>query len=296
MHAYIVYQLLAKRIERDLLLISAILANQPGSRPGMTRSSKMPVTEALKPEQVDNRLYPAVVKVLDTVLQSLDQMRVLSIVDDNPDLAAAVEARASFTRARRLVATSDKPYFASADRFYRCLYLARCYTPAKRYAEALTLIQHAIIHVRETISALSLANRDPISESSPCFFPLNNTDMRELETGLSADALQFKRDWFAYNGGAFDDEGAKTYKKPTFFNVALNYVELDMNKLLERAGKPPVAPEPAEAAAVPIQQPVIDKKVQPRAKVEEMRPASPEPQAPTRSGLSSLLGGWWGRS
>jgi signal recognition particle subunit SRP68 len=111
-HAYIVYQLLAKRIERDLLLTSAILANQPGSRPGMTRSSKMPVTKALKPEQVDSRLYPAVVKVLDTVLQSLNQMRVLSIVDDNPDLAAAVEARASFTRARRSVAISGKCYFA----------------------------------------------------------------------------------------------------------------------------------------------------------------------------------------
>ncbi len=75
----------------------------------MTRSSKMPVAKVLKPEQVDSRLYPAVVKVLDTVLQSLNQMRVLSIVDDNPDLAAAVEARGCFTRARRSVTISDNP-------------------------------------------------------------------------------------------------------------------------------------------------------------------------------------------
>ena len=101
MHAYIVYQLLARRIERDLLLVSAILANQPGSRPGMTRGPKLPAPIALKPEQVDGRLYPAVVRVLDTVLQSLSQMRALSIVDDNPSLAAAVEARVSFTKARR---------------------------------------------------------------------------------------------------------------------------------------------------------------------------------------------------
>ncbi|KAK2462109.1 hypothetical protein APHAL10511_006572 [Amanita phalloides] len=276
-HAYIVYQLLAKRIERDLLLVSAILASQPGSRPGMARGSKMPVAKVLKPEQVDGRLYPAVVKVLDTVLQSLNQMRVLSIVDDNPDLAAAVEARASFTRARR------------------CLYLARCYTPVKRYPEALTLVQHANIHVRETINTLSLANRDPISDSSPCFFPLNNTDMKELETGLAADGLQFKRDWYAHSGGALDDEGAKAYKKPVFFNIALNYVELDMDKLLERAGKKPPAPTTV-VYPTPLQQPVVEKKVQSRAKVEDVRSDTPEPQASARSGLSSLLGGWWGKN
>ncbi|KAF8640828.1 hypothetical protein AX17_000477 [Amanita inopinata Kibby_2008] len=282
-HAYIVYQLLSRRIERDLLLVSAILANQPGSRPGMTRSSRMPAPNTLKPEQVDSRLYPAVVRVLDTVLQSLNQMRSLSIIDDNPDLAAAVEARASFTRARR------------------CLYLARCYTPVRKYAEALSLLQHANIHVRETISTFSLANRDPISDMHPCFFPLNNTDMKELEAGLVADGLQFKRDWFTHNGGALDQDMAKTYKKPVFFNIALNYVELGMDRLLERAGKKPPSPGPVQAvpgSIATVQQPTvtIEKKVTARAKVEEVQPATPEPQAPPRSGLSNLLGGWWGRS
>ncbi|PFH50722.1 hypothetical protein AMATHDRAFT_75412 [Amanita thiersii Skay4041] len=281
-HAYITYQLLSRRIERDLLLVSAILANQPGSRPGTVRSTKVPTSKALKPEQVDGRLYPAVVRVLDTILQSLNQMRALSIVDDSPDLAAAVEARVSFTRARR------------------CLYLARCYTPTRKYAEALTLIQHANIHIRETISTLSLASRDPISDTSPCFFPLNNTDMRELETGLIADGLQFKRDWFTYNGGALDEGANKTYKKPVFFNIALNYAELDMDRLLERAGKAVPAAQPAfipEPKVIPIAQPpVVEKKAPARARVEEVRPATPEPQAPVRSGLSSLLGGWWGRS
>lgn len=281
-HAYIVYQLLARRIERDLLLISAILANQPGSRPGMVRSSKLPPPKALKPEQVDGRLYPAIVRVLDTVLQSLNQMRALSIVDDNPNLAAAVEARASFTRARR------------------CLNLARCYTPVKKYVEALTLIQHAHIHVRETISTLSLATRDPVSETNPCFFPLNNTDMKELEAGLAADGLQFKRDWFVHNGGTIDEDGAKAYKKPTFFNIALNYVELDMDSLLERAGKKQgqLTPKPATAPVAhiaPVQQPPVEKKAPLKAKVEEIRPSTPELQAASRSGLSSLLGGWWGR-
>jgi len=188
-----------------------------------------------------------------------------------------VEARVSFTRARR------------------CLYLARCYTPIQKYAEALTLVQHANIHVRETISTLLLASRDPISETSPSFFPLNNTDMRELEAGLAADGLQFKRDWFEHNGGVLDEEGIRAYKKPIFFNIALNYIELDMDRLLERAGKKEHVPKPA-VQAITVQQTLIEKKPPPKARIEESQPATPEPPTAPRSGLSSLLGGWWGRN
>ena len=133
-----------------------------------------------------------------------------------------------------------------------------------------------------------MTDTDPISTSSPCFFPLNVTDIKELESSLSSDSLRFKRDWFAYNGGSAVTDG-KTYRKPLFFNIALNYVELDMDRLMERAGKKP--------AVLPIQaQPMPDKKSVAKAKVEELRPATPEPQAPSRGGLTSLLGGWWGRS
>jgi signal recognition particle subunit SRP68 len=92
-HAYLVYQLLSRRIQRDLLLVSALLSSQHSQavRPGM----------APKVQTVDGRLYPAIVKLLDTVLQGLTQMRTLSIVDDSPDLALAVEGRISFTKAQR---------------------------------------------------------------------------------------------------------------------------------------------------------------------------------------------------
>ncbi|TFK38609.1 hypothetical protein BDQ12DRAFT_630330 [Crucibulum laeve] len=276
-HAYIIYQLLSRRIQRDLLLVSALLVTEPEGKPGAHTTSK---GKSAKPEQVDSRLYPAVVKLLDTVLQSLTQMRTLSIVDDSPDLASAVEARISFTKTRR------------------CLYLARCYAPVKKYAEALTLLQHATIHSRETISTLSLSDSDPISTAKPSFFPLNDTDVKELEASLASDSLQFKRDWFAYNGGSVNGD-PKAYKKPLFFNIALNYVELDMNRLLERAGKQPSPPSAAVAAAAPSQskpEPPLEKKPIARAKVEESRSATPEPQAAPRGGLSSLLGGWWGKS
>lgn len=102
-HAYIVYQLLSRRIQRDLLLVSALLASQQNAGIGLRTLQKSitPTKSSLKPEQVDGRLYPAVVKLLDTVLQSLGQMRTLNIVDDSPDLASAVEMRIAFTKARR---------------------------------------------------------------------------------------------------------------------------------------------------------------------------------------------------
>jgi signal recognition particle subunit SRP68 len=102
LHAFIIYQLLSRRIQRDLLLISTLLLSQDTATVHLVAGAKK-ISSILKPEaqQVDGRLYPAVVKLLDTVLQSLNQMRSLSIVDESPDLASAVEARLSFSKGRR---------------------------------------------------------------------------------------------------------------------------------------------------------------------------------------------------
>lgn len=253
-HAYIVYQLLSRRIQRDLLLVSALLTSH---RP---QASAKP-----KKEHVDARLYPAVVKLLDTVIQGLAQMRNLSIVDESPDLASAVEARLTFTKARR------------------CSYLSQCYVAVKKYAEALSLIQHATIYLRETRSTLSIFSEDPISSGSPAYYPLTSSDLDVLESTITQDGLTIKNEWFAYNGGSIDADN-KTYKKPLFFDIALNYVQLDMDRLQERAGKVS-APVLVPVQAVPA-----------KSRLEEVaRPKTPEPQAPARGGLSSLLEGWWGR-
>jgi signal recognition particle subunit SRP68 len=106
-----------------------------------------------------------------------------------------------------------------------------------------------------------------------------------LEGDLSADGLLLKRDWFSYNGGSVDTDD-KSHKKPLFFDIALNYVQLDMDRLQERAGRKPATKSTAAKA---------EPKQVARAKVEEQRPATPEPQATPSGGLSSLLGGWWGR-
>lgn len=274
-HVFIVYHLLARRIQRDLLLITTILAQSAQT----TRKSfgNKAASSKSQAEPVDTRLYPAVVKLFDTILQSLNQMRTLSIVDESPDLSAAVDSRVSFTNARR------------------CRYLALTYVPVKKYGEALTLVQRSNIHLREARSMLSTVHSDPILHGDPAFYPIAADDLDLLDKELAEDGSRFKNDWFTYNGGSLSVDN-KDYKKPLFFDVALNYVQLDMNRLQERAGK---QPQRAVLAAAPIrtEDPTADKRPVAKAKLEEIqRPATPEPSASAAGGgLGSLLGGWWGR-
>ena len=99
LHAFIVYQLLSKRIERDLTLVSALIASSNGNQKRIEKHKQD--TSATKPRQIDARFNPAVVKLLDTTIQSLTHMRSLSVVDESPDVANAVEARLAFTKSRR---------------------------------------------------------------------------------------------------------------------------------------------------------------------------------------------------
>ena len=106
---------------------------------------------------------------------------------------------------------------------------------------------------------------------------------------MVSDSLQFKRDWFAYNGGSLEADPTM-YKKPLFFNIALNYVELDMDRLQERTGKKPIAPLTSSLAVSKA------KSESSKAKVEEHIEPAPQPPPQARAGLSSLLGGWWSKT
>ena len=89
-HSFITYQLLSRRTERDSLLIDALIQGQE-----QTTKTAAPDSPS------DPRVFPAVVKILDTVLQSLTQMRGLTIVDESPDVTSATEARIAFIKSRR---------------------------------------------------------------------------------------------------------------------------------------------------------------------------------------------------
>lgn len=168
------------------------------------------------------------------------------------------------------------------DGMDRCFFLAQCYVAVKRYGEALTLIQHATLHVRETRSVL--ATLAGISTPADTSYPLAVASVDVLESTVSTGAADTKNEWFAYNGGTLEGD-PKTYKKPLFFDIGLNYVQLDMERLLERAGKAPAATAREEREVVPG-----------KSRLEEVvRPETPEAASPAQGGLGSLLGGWWGR-
>lgn len=180
----------------------------------------------------------------------------------------------------------------------RCFFLARCYTPLKRYAEALTLVQRSQLHLREARSIISTAlEGDPESAAATSFYPLAESGCDKLDKDISRVSSELKKDWFTFNGGSPTADN-DSYKKPLFFDIALNYVELDMDRLQRRAGRePPPTPTPIEILQPQPRLPQVQKGPTAKAKAEEIaRPATPEPKAETsRGGLSSLLGGWWGR-
>lgn len=166
--------------------------------------------------------------------------------------------------------------------FDRAFFLVHCYVAVKKYAEALTLIQHATLHIRETRSVLETLSG--ITTPADASYPLALASVEELDSTLSVTGMEMKNEWFAYNGGTLDGD-TKAYKKPLFFDIALNYVQLDMERLLERAGKVPVREERDVVAAPPG-----------KSRLEEVvRAQTPEPAAPAQGGLGGLLGGWWGR-
>lgn len=120
-HNYIVYRLLSKRVERDLLLVDALVEE--------AAAQDFPSTSTKNQTPTDPRLHPALIKLLDAILQSLAQMHSLSIVDDSPELCERVERRVEVVKGRR------------------CLSLSLIYAPLHKYAEALTLLQHAGVHM-----------------------------------------------------------------------------------------------------------------------------------------------------
>ena len=144
------------------------------------------------------------------------------------------------------------------------------------------------------ISNVSLSESDPITTAAPSFFPLKNDEIKEFESTVVSDSLQFKRDWFAYNGGSLKADPT-TYKKPLFFNIALNYVELDMDRLQERTGRKPIAPPTSSLTASKAKS--EENKQTSKAKVEDHIEFAAQPPLPqARAGLSSLLGGWWSKT
>lgn len=159
------------------------------------------------------------------------------------------------------------------------------------------MAQRSQLHLREARSIVSTVLEDPELTAAISFYPLTELDCGELDEEISRVSSELKRDWFTFNGGS-PTSASDSYKKPLFFDIALNYVELDMDRLQRGAGKESLpTPAPIKIMQPQPQLPQAQKGITAKAKAEEIAsPATPEPKAEaSRGGLSNLLGGWWGR-
>jgi signal recognition particle subunit SRP68 len=164
------------------------------------------------------------------------------------------------------------------------LFLSKTYEPHNKYAEATALTQRAQLHLRE-----ALTNFADSSTNTPetAFYPLTLDSVKALEQEAQSTETDLKKRWFAESGGKTI---GNQHQKPTFFDIALNYIELPMDRLQEKAGIAPKV-QPAKTS------PAVEKRVlaDRQAEVKPEEPAAAAAPQQPQGMLGSLLGGWWGR-
>src|SRR5260370_31095152 len=115
------------------------------------------------------------------------------------------------------------------------LYLSRSYAIANKFAETLALMAKVQIYLRETRSNVASADESPEDN----FYSVTLDDVTSLESILADDELHTKKEWFAHNGGRIPSLETENvpHRKPLFFDVAFNYIELPMDHLRARTQK-----------------------------------------------------------
>lgn len=196
----------------------------------------------------------------------------------------------------------------------RVFYLARTYGTLAKYAEALSLTSKVHIYFREARSILSTSASVDSPKAEEEYYPLSLDDITHAEEQLEKEETKMKMDWYTLNGGLpTTTSGAANHKKPTFYDVAFNYIELPMDRLQARASgnknPPPPASAPRKASIPaappspvtskgPMQQTATGGESKRRAKVEEAPPppvVEPKIVQSGGLGLGGILGSWWGR-
>lgn len=194
-------------------------------------------------------------------------------------------------------------------------YLSRTYGTLKRYAEALSLTAKCHIYLRETRSILStsVSQQDEVRPEET-YYHLTLDDVSRADEGVAKEETKIKMDWYAFNGGAVASAPEVGHKKPIFYDVAFNYVELPMERLQARAGagqpgaKPRATLKPAIDATIAA--PAAGRGIAPQTsgataengkrqrratKTEEAPPPEVKIIQSSGFGIGGILGSWWGR-
>ncbi|ORY27371.1 hypothetical protein BCR39DRAFT_469451 [Naematelia encephala] len=258
-HQYIIYLLLSHRIQRDLLLVTA-LESSAAVLPSDATSFKISGGRGKVEDAVKS--LAAIIKLYDTVLQSMSQVRSLAIVEEKDGVRLAAEGVEAFFHATK------------------CYHLARlhCIHPTPSYASAVQLLERSSLSVRQAKTALF----DSMTDLQEAIVPLTELQVDELGSRVAELDLAAKRALFA-----------ERVPKPVFFDTAFNYIDLPMDELLVKAGKKEAVAQPVisrvEAAVSQTKKSVLPRERETR----ETTPAVEDRQGASKP--KGWFGGWLGR-
>ncbi|WWC57928.1 uncharacterized protein I303_100463 [Kwoniella dejecticola CBS 10117] len=203
-HAYIVHSLLSHRIQRDLSLIDTLSSNFSNYLPASVGDTKIKGGKTRVEEVVKG--LGGIIKLLDTVLQSLRGISELSIVQEKEGVRVGVEGLENYYHA------------------LKCFTLARlhCLHPTPSYSSAVSLFQKATTSINQARSSLI----EPITTIEEEIVHISSEQIDALENDINVLDVGAKKGLFSQN-----------IEKPVFFDMAFNYIDIPFDELEVLSGK-----------------------------------------------------------
>jgi signal recognition particle subunit SRP68 len=244
---------------------------------------KIPGGRAKTEEAV--KTLAAIIKLYDTVLQSMSQLRSLAVVEEKEVVRLANEGLEAYFHAHRYATHC----LWGARLTCRCFHLARlhCIHPTPTFSSAVQLLERSADLVAQARTSLF----DPSFPLQEEIVDLPESKVADLEIRVKALDLAAKRALFA-----------ERVTKPVFFDNAFNYIDLPMDELMVKAGRTPAVAEKPSAAAQVAESVVqqvekaaeeVKKTVVGRERTRESTPAASEQRQEEKP--KGWLGGWFGR-
>ncbi|KAH8915546.1 hypothetical protein BT69DRAFT_1325143 [Atractiella rhizophila] len=301
-HSYISYKLLTTRILRDSLLLqdalsklsdktarltttsysrqaaqSTSLSGQSNLNPSISKK-RAKHTLSARIDKASLKVYPVLIKLLSGIILSYESLRDHRIVEQDTSSASTEDGGDGITDLLGRIEAK-----IAEEKAVRALYLGHTYRLMEKYTESAECLARGEIYAREARRSILMSGGFSPSATSSTL-PVTEATLANLETSLQEAKAKTARKWFEDGNGAellakLEGEGA-VEKKPTFYDVARNYVaSFDMEAIKEKAGV--VKKEEAKNKVVEP----------PPKKVEEKKP-TPAAIGEDRKGAQSPARGW----
>ncbi|WRT63535.1 uncharacterized protein IL334_000440 [Kwoniella shivajii] len=203
-HDYIIHLLLSHRIKRDLSLIDNLSATLSTCLPTNVGDLKIKGGK-VKTEEIVKGLG-GIIKLLDTVLQSLRGISELTIVQEKEGVRIGVQGLENYYHA------------------LRCYYLARlhCLHPNSSYPSSVALLEKAKTSIDNSVHDLT----NPIIPLEEEIISISKETIETLKEDIEILDVASKKGLFSQN-----------IEKPVFFDMAFNYIDIPFDELEVLSGK-----------------------------------------------------------